>query len=270
MKTVTLTLFVLMLSNVAKAQNPDPSKWMCRDLADSGGLTYKGESVFGSQACRPIPQTPAQQAASSPPVAPAPAKPTTPAGQESTQNTPPQGDQQTPEGGVEAVPPAQAQQILRSYIPNGKKSVTVNAYVAGTAVKDVDLGVFCSSSSSANTSGAVDDNGNVKARTESDGSSSCRDRHAYHNRMSLGFPDPADSNAAYLVTTECVARRVWDHCQMPSQGSNYPVVLEAGKHGTFDVYASTSAKLGDKSKVARFPVLDVEHVKMHVSMPAAN
>jgi len=26
MKTITLTLFVLMLSNVAKAQNPDPSK----------------------------------------------------------------------------------------------------------------------------------------------------------------------------------------------------------------------------------------------------
>lgn len=57
---------------------------------------------------------------------------------------------------------------------------------------------------------------------------------------------------------------------MPSQGSNYQVVLEAGKHGTFDVYAATSGKLGDKSKVAKFPVLDVEHVKMHVPTPAAN
>jgi hypothetical protein len=35
---------------------------MCRNLADSGGFVYQGESVFGTQACRPI-----QQAA---PVAP--------------------------------------------------------------------------------------------------------------------------------------------------------------------------------------------------------
>ncbi len=171
---------------------------------------------------------------------------------------------------AEVVPPAEAQQVLRAFIPNGKKFVTVNAYVAGTAVKDVDLGVSCSSSSSANTTGTVDDSGNIKAQTESNGSGSCRDRHVYYYRMSLGLPDAADSNAAYLVTTECVARWVWDHCQMPEQGTNYPVVLEAGKHGTFEIYAATSAKLGDKTKVAKFPVLDVKHVKMDATTAAQN
>jgi hypothetical protein len=56
MKTVTAILSLLVLSSIASAQSPDPSKWMCRNLADSGGFVYQGESVFGTQACRPIPQ----------------------------------------------------------------------------------------------------------------------------------------------------------------------------------------------------------------------
>jgi hypothetical protein len=56
MKTVTAVLTLLMFSGVASAQNPDPSKWMCRNLSESGGFLYQGETIFGSQACRPIPQ----------------------------------------------------------------------------------------------------------------------------------------------------------------------------------------------------------------------
>jgi hypothetical protein len=58
-----------MFSTIASAQSPDPSKWMCRNLSDSGGFTYQGETIFGTQACRPIPQ-----AAPASAVAPAPAK----------------------------------------------------------------------------------------------------------------------------------------------------------------------------------------------------
>ncbi|MGA8220782.1 MAG: DUF2846 domain-containing protein [Candidatus Acidiferrales bacterium] len=40
---------------------------MCRNLADSGGFVYQGETIFGSQACRPIPQASARaQPATSP------------------------------------------------------------------------------------------------------------------------------------------------------------------------------------------------------------
>jgi hypothetical protein len=49
-------LSLLVCATVASAQNPDPSKWMCRNLADSGGFTYQGETILGSQACRPIQQ----------------------------------------------------------------------------------------------------------------------------------------------------------------------------------------------------------------------
>jgi hypothetical protein len=56
MKTLTMTLSLFMFSGVASAQNPDPAKWMCRDLSESGGFLYQGETIFGSQACRPIPQ----------------------------------------------------------------------------------------------------------------------------------------------------------------------------------------------------------------------
>jgi hypothetical protein len=64
MKTVIATLSLLMVSSVASAQSPDPSKWMCRNLADSGGFTYQGETIFGTLACRPI-----QQAAPAPSAA---------------------------------------------------------------------------------------------------------------------------------------------------------------------------------------------------------
>ncbi|MGA7921508.1 MAG: hypothetical protein WCA38_17750, partial [Candidatus Acidiferrales bacterium] len=81
-------------------------------------------------------------------------------------------------------------------------------------VKDVNLGLSCSSSSSANTSGTVDDNGNIRAQTNSGGSTNCPERHAYYNRMSLGLPDGTEGNAAYLVTVECTVR-VWDHLRAP-------------------------------------------------------
>src|SRR5277367_676628 len=65
MKTITAIFCLVAFSSIASAQSPDPSKWMCRNLTDSGGFTYQGETIFGTQACRPIPQTA---------VAPAPPK----------------------------------------------------------------------------------------------------------------------------------------------------------------------------------------------------
>ncbi|HXO05103.1 MAG TPA: hypothetical protein VN884_05680 [Candidatus Sulfotelmatobacter sp.] len=56
MKLVMAVLSLLACATVACAQNPDPSKWMCRNLTDSGGFAYQGESIFGTQACRLIPQ----------------------------------------------------------------------------------------------------------------------------------------------------------------------------------------------------------------------
>jgi hypothetical protein len=56
MKTVTAFFLLLTFACVASAQSPDPSKWMCRNLSDSGNFTYQGETIFGAQACRPIPQ----------------------------------------------------------------------------------------------------------------------------------------------------------------------------------------------------------------------
>jgi hypothetical protein len=74
MKTAIGILGLLALSSAASAQSPDASKWMCRNLADSGGFLYQGETIFGSQACRPIPQ--AATAPSAPPAASSAATPT--------------------------------------------------------------------------------------------------------------------------------------------------------------------------------------------------
>jgi hypothetical protein len=56
MRTAIAILSLLAFSGVASAQNPDPAKWMCRNLADSGGFVYQGETIFGAQACRPLTQ----------------------------------------------------------------------------------------------------------------------------------------------------------------------------------------------------------------------
>ena len=56
MKSITAILCLLVFSGATGAQSPDPSKWMCRNLADSGNFAYQGETVFGTQACRPISQ----------------------------------------------------------------------------------------------------------------------------------------------------------------------------------------------------------------------
>jgi hypothetical protein len=162
---------------------------------------------------------------------------------------------------VEVVPPTRAQELLKALIPQNKKFVLVNAYVAGANVKDVNLGLRCSSSSSGSTSGTVDDDGNIKARTQTDGATSCSERHEHYNTLVLGFADSSDSHASYLITTQCVEKWGWNHCDMPPEKSLYPIVLEIGKHGSFNIYAATSQKLGGKQKVAKFVVLDVSHVK---------
>jgi hypothetical protein len=56
MKVVMAVLSLLACATLACAQNPDPSKWMCRNVSESGGFVYQGETVFGPQACRPIQQ----------------------------------------------------------------------------------------------------------------------------------------------------------------------------------------------------------------------
>jgi hypothetical protein len=57
MKLAMAFLFLLVSATVICAQSTDPSKWMCRNLSESGGFLYQGETIFGSQACRPIEQT---------------------------------------------------------------------------------------------------------------------------------------------------------------------------------------------------------------------
>lgn len=77
-----LSLGAPFTSGAQQSQTPDPAKWMCRDLVESGGFIYQGESVFGKQACRPIPQAPTQppqtaaaSATPAPQPSPAPAQP---------------------------------------------------------------------------------------------------------------------------------------------------------------------------------------------------
>jgi hypothetical protein len=102
MKTVTATLALLMFSGVAAAQNPDPSKWMCRNLSESSGFLYQGETIFGSQACRPIQQT-----------APAASAPATSPSNSVTETPKQENPVATPEAGA---PPATAPTAPKGFV----------------------------------------------------------------------------------------------------------------------------------------------------------
>ena len=79
-KMASATVLYLALASGAftqTTQKPDAAKWMCRNLADSGNFLYEGETVFGTQACRPIPQAPPPVTQAITPAA-APAQPAPP------------------------------------------------------------------------------------------------------------------------------------------------------------------------------------------------
>ena len=185
------------------------------------------------------------------------------------------GQASGPETNTENLLPADARRALRGLIPEGKKFVTLNVYVAGTNVKDVDLGLSCSSDSSGTVTGTVDDNGNVEGKVNSNGSSDCRERHRYYETLMLGLPVPDDPKSAYFVTTQCVVKFRWDHCDMPAQHTTYPFVLDLPKDGpAIDLYRalggqaqsakhvqggiSTPAHIAESVAIARSPLLGAE------------
>jgi len=170
---------------------------------------------------------------------------------------------------VRTVANSEAQKLLTALIPEHKKFVVIKPFVVSTERRDVDLGTTCSSSSSGTVSGSVDDSGDVKGTTQASGATHCREQHNYYATLKLGLADESDPKAIYIITTQCVERWVWDHCAMPEKGQVYPVVLEQEKHGTFDVYAATTERLGGKEKVAKFAVLGVEHLKTRDASNAA-
>lgn len=95
-----------------------------------------------------------------------------------------------PEVTSELVPAARAQEFLKALIPKKGKSVTLNTYVAGTNVQDINLGMHCSSSSSGNTTGTVDDSGNIDARTRTNGSTDCKEQHIFKHTSTLVLKMP--------------------------------------------------------------------------------
>jgi hypothetical protein len=75
MKAILSALAFAVLATAVHAQNPDASKWMCRNISESGGFVYQGESVFGTQACRPIQQSAPNAAIQGPATIPTAAAP---------------------------------------------------------------------------------------------------------------------------------------------------------------------------------------------------
>lgn len=133
MRKGVVVCFLLILAGSASAQTPDPSKWMCRNLADSGGFTYQGETLFGNQACRPIPQsapattTASKQDAAVITQASKPTRETAIATDSATVATP------QPSSGPVATPPVSGQHF------NFERGQRVYVVAVSTRSRDLDL-----------------------------------------------------------------------------------------------------------------------------------
>ncbi len=147
MKTIVTILAFVAFAGVASAQNPDPSKWMCRNLADSGNFAYQGETIFGYQACRPVPQ-----------AAPALGQPAPGADSNRTTDTSAPGAHDTttasPSASVASATPVQTRRTTmgndtsaRSYPPDGTRPK------AGIALSDCHQLGFAKGNSSGQVSG---------------------------------------------------------------------------------------------------------------------
>jgi hypothetical protein len=133
MKNAAVVCFLLAFPGLASAQNPDPSKWMCRNAAESGGFIYQGETVFGTQACRPIPQAePANTQAAIPNPPPQSQAFAAPSAQPATPAEPTPTNRPSP-----AAPPAAASYSapVAGYAPQVPPANSVTAAPASTAVQ---------------------------------------------------------------------------------------------------------------------------------------
>jgi hypothetical protein len=170
-----------------------------------------------------------------------------------------------------ALQPAVAEQLLTNFVRENKDH-SVNATVIKATDDAIPLGLSCSSSSSGTVTGTADENGNVRGTTNSDTTTNCRQRYEHKQRMTIAMNDSLNPDAMYLIETECAQSqftmigiaptRLHFPCLLPQVGVAGPVVIKAGKHGTFfvEVYLiPPPRKLGDKPKgeTYKFAVLSM-------------
>lgn len=159
-----------------------------------------------------------------------------------------------------AIEPAVAERLLTSFVRENKGH-SVTATIIRVIDKAIPLGPSCSSSSSGTVTGTTDENGKVRGTTDSDTTTTCRQKYDHYQRMTVVLDDSLNPDAFYLLETECaqsqfamigiVPVKFHDPCLMPAERTTGPVVIKAGKHGTFyvEVYLTPPLrKLGDKPK----------------------
>jgi hypothetical protein len=159
-----------------------------------------------------------------------------------------------------AIEPAVAERLLTSFVRENK-SDSVTATIIRVIDKSIPVGPSCSSSSSGTISATTDEDGKVRGTTDSDTVTTCSQKYDHYQRMTVVLNDSLNPDAFYLLETECAQSqfamigifpaKFHDPCLMPAERTTGPVVIKAGKHGTFyvEVYLTPPPrKLGDKPK----------------------
>ena len=100
------------------------------------------------------------------------------------------------------------------------------------------------------------------------GSELCEQLAAPHDSALLVLEDRNDNDAAYFIFLACDAKRSKNHCDIQPYGQQDAMKLEESNKGgrrQFDVLASPSDNLSDKTKISRFFVTETWH--MHKAAP---
>ena len=174
------------------------------------------------------------------------------------QETPPQAQAGPTQNWTERpVTPDVAQALLEDLL-QGEKHVTINAVIADTSEKDVNLGTTCRSSSDGTVEGKINDYGDVSGKVSADGRTNCSEEHNYFYWMTVAYV--SDTNAGFVITARCDVRWRWNHCALPVVGAKDAMVLAREKKGKYAIYISLrKGSLDKKGSVSKYEVVDLKH-----------
>ena len=100
----------------------------------------------------------------------------------------------------------------------------------------------------------------------------CDDLSTSHDSALIELEDRNDKDAGYFIFLACDAKRSGNHCDIQPYGQQDGMKLEESNKGgrrQFDVLASTTDDLSDKTRISRFFVAAIWHMYKAAPGPSA-
>ena len=151
---------------------------------------------------------------------------------------------------------------------HGKNWVLIEPYIVGRNVTQPAARSVCPDLALANP---LNDGTEIPLWIYSS-SQLCEELATSHDSALIELEDQNDQDAGYFIFLACDVKRSRNHCDIQPYGQQDGMKLEESNKGgrrQFDVLASTTENLSDKTKTSRFFVAEVWHMHKAAPEPSA-